>query len=356
MKVLFIVPYPTGFSPSQRFRFEQYFGILQSKGHTYEIHSFLFPDNWRLFADSGNIMRKIGVLVTGYARRFALVWQAGKFDRVFIHREAAPLGPPLVEWLIARVMNKKIIYDFDDAIWLTDRVDESSFDKLLRQRGKVARICTMSHKISAGNAYLASFAQKFNERVMINPTTIDTEFHRRTKDEGASLNQVTIGWTGSSSTLKYLSILEKPLAKVMNKHLNVRFIVIADRAPQLSIPNFIFQPWSLETEIEDLQQFDIGLMPLPDDEWSKGKCGFKALQYMALGIPTIASPVGVNNEIIAHGISGLIARTDEEWIAAIESLLVDMPLRKRLGQEGQETIRRRYSVSSNTENFLALLE
>jgi glycosyltransferase involved in cell wall biosynthesis len=356
MKVLFIVPYPVGLSPSQRFRFEQYLGILQGQGHTYEIHSFLFPHNWRLFADPGNITRKIGVLLIGYLRRFALISRAGKFDRVFIHREAAPLGPPLIEWLISKVLRKKVIYDFDDAIWLTDRVDESLVEKLLRQRGKVPRICSMSHKISAGNAYLASYARMHNEHVIINPTTIDTAFHRQNKSVKRNAGHITIGWTGSSSTLKYLSLLARPMTELTNKYPHIRFVVIADRRPKLSIPSFGFIKWTPNTEIEDLQQLDIGLMPLPDDEWSKGKCGFKALQYMSLGIPTIASPVGVNNEIITHGVNGLLASSEDEWISAIELLLHDAHLRKRLGQAGMETVANRYSVSSNAERFLSLFE
>jgi glycosyltransferase involved in cell wall biosynthesis len=130
--------------------------------------------------------------------------------------------------------------------------------------------------------------------------------------------------------------------------------VIADKKPDLNLTRLTFKPWSLETEVRDLAQFDIGVMPLPDDEWAKGKCGFKALQYMAMKIPTVASPVGVNTEILKEGINGLLARNPSEWESALSSLIGDEGLRRQLGQAGQHTVERYYSVNSNKGNFLAL--
>ncbi len=146
---------------------------------------------------------------------------------------------------------------------------------------------------------------KFNKNVICNPTTIDTEslhnpglFHYQKKD------QIVIGWTGSHSTLKYLNKIEPVLRHLEEKYPQVQFWVIADSAPAITLDRLVFKPWSIETEILHLSQFDIGVMPLPDDQWTKGKCGFKVLQYMALNIPTVASPVGVNTKIIQQGKNG----------------------------------------------------
>jgi glycosyltransferase involved in cell wall biosynthesis len=357
MRVLFIVPYPADLSPSQRFRFEQYLGLMQLQGYQYEIHSFLLPHNWKLFGSRGSVLKKIAAVVTGYARRIPLLARASQFDRIFIHREAVPLGPPLMEWLIAKVLRKKIIYDFDDAIWLTDRRNESPIARVLRWRTKVESVCRMSYRVSCGNNYLASFAKQFNTSVVVNPTTIDTGFHKPASDNARnSSHTITIGWTGTQSTLKYLEPLGKVVAGITAKYPGVTFCVIADSEPSFAWPAMRFVRWEKATEVVDLQKIDIGVMPLPDDDWSKGKCGFKALQYMSLAIPTVASPVGVNTEIIQHGQNGLLATTDDDWLDCLDRLIRDEALRRTLGAAGAQTVRDRYSVDSNANLFLSLFD
>jgi glycosyltransferase involved in cell wall biosynthesis len=356
MKILFIIPYPVNQSPSQRFRFEQYFEILSRKGFIYEVRSFLPSHNWQLFFNPGNTFTKMVVLVRGFADRFFTLFRVYTFDYVFIHREAAPIGPPVFEWLIARILKKKIIYDFDDAIWATERKSESRLLRLLKWRSKVASICRWSHKISCGNLYLCEYARQFNPNVQFNPTTIDTQkLHNPSAIEIRKNGQeLIIGWTGSHSTLPYLFLVEDTLHKIEERFPFVRFLVIANREPGLKLRGLRFIPWNLESEIADLSQMDIGIMPLPDDEWSKGKCGFKALQYMSLEIPVVASPVGVNSTIIRHGENGLLASSLQAWEESLTSLITDAALRKELGKKGRETVTAQYSVLSNSRNFLSL--
>ncbi len=359
MKILFLIPYPPGESPSQRFRFEQYLDLLRDQGHTFRLAPFLPPHRWRLFYQPGNTLARIGMIISGFARRFSLIFSVPQYDRVFIHREAAPLGPPLIEWLIAKLLRKKIIYDFDDAIWTTDKPNESSIERTLRWRSKVSSICRWSHKVSCGNEYLRQYAARFNPSAVLNPTTIDTErlhnpsnFASPVKDP----NRIVIGWTGSHSTLKYLYLLKDVLLQVQQKYPAMTLLVIADKPPELQLPGAMFRPWSAETEISDLLMTDIGIMPLPHDEWSEGKCGFKALQYMALGIPAVASAVGVNTTIIRHLENGCLCTTDDEWVAVLESLIADGDLRKRLGNAGRRTVIDHYSVASNASTFRSLFE
>ncbi len=364
MKILFLLPYPLREAPSQRFRFEQYVERLRRQGFTVRTQSFLTTHSWQLFFERGNPIQKALTLMRGFLKRVYVLAITPSFYFVFIHREATPLGPPVIEWFIAKILRKKIIYDFDDAIWLTDRKDESAVLRSLKWRQKVKAICQWSYKVSAGNEYLCAYARQFNKNVVLNPTTIDTEkTHNRSlynpplpRERGPGGEALTIGWTGSHSTLKYLEELQPVLKQVEEKYANVTFLVIADQPPPMQLQRLSFIKWHAQTEIEDLMKMDIGIMPLPDDEWAKGKCGFKALQYMALEIPAVVSPVGVNTEIIANGEEGFLCASGSEWFDALKKLIDNKNLRMELGKNGRRKVLEHYSVSSNTSTFLSLFE
>lgn len=354
-KVLFLVPYPLGEAPSQRFRFEQYFGILHEHGLTFHVQSFLTKNNWRIFYGKSNPIAKAIALMGGFARRFIALFHALSYDFIFIHREAAPIGPPFFEFVLSKILRRKIIYDFDDAIWLTDKVNEGFIEKTIRWRGKVKWIGKWSYKVSCGNEYLRTYAARFNNNAFLIPTTIDTEnghaLSLKTKKRGDE--KIIIGWTGSRTTLKYLRLLEKDLQLLEEKYPHVEFHVIADEKPELAMKRIQFKPWSQQTEVTDLAAFDIGIMPLPNDEWSKGKCGFKALQYMSMEVATVASPVGVNPTIIKNNVNGLLAK-DDEWIQQLSLLIENQNLRMNLGKQGRLTVEKFYSVNSTKEKFLKL--
>lgn len=353
MKILFLIPYPQQEAPSQRFRFEQYFELLAKNGHSFEVQSFLSGKNWKVFYSKGEAIQKCMILITGFIKRIRILFTLRKFDFIFIHREVAPIGPPVFEWAIARIFQKKIIYDFDDSIWLTDKTNESWLEKLLRWRNKVGLICRWSYKVSCGNPYLCAYARGFNKNVMLNPTTIDVyNLHNReiTPFDRQDTN-IIIGWTGSHSTLKYLKLLEHVLLQLETTYSNVRILIIADQKPNLNLNRVDFLPWNKDSEAIDLQRIDIGIMPLPDDEWAKGKCGFKALQYMAMEIPCVVSAVGVNTSIVDHGVSGYCATSDSEWVEYLSTLINDPVARKMMGVAGKKKVEDHYSVKSNTENF-----
>jgi glycosyltransferase involved in cell wall biosynthesis len=355
MKILFLAPYPLGESPSQRFRFEQYFEILIQTGHSFDHQSFLDSGGWKLFFQKGRPVMKFFFLVKGFLKRVSILFKLSSYSIIFIHREAAPIGPPIIEWMIAKLFRKKIIYDFDDAIWLTDRKNESIILKTLKWRSKVQSICRWSYKVSCGNEYLCAYARQFNNQVFYNPTTIDTEnLHNPTLYKINRENKIVVGWTGSHSTLKYLNDLEPVLQTLEQKYPQMQINIISDVAPKLNLRSLHFKPWSLVTELHNLAQFDIGIMPLPDDEWSKGKCGFKALQYMALQIPTVVSPVGVNNQIVRHSENGFLCSKTGEWESCISILVENKTLRDSMGVSGRKNVVDHYSVSSNASNFLSL--
>ncbi|MFP4503396.1 MAG: glycosyltransferase [Cyclobacteriaceae bacterium] len=350
--IIFLCPYPQHGAPSQRFRYEQYLEILTKNGSSYEIHSFFDEPTNRILYKSGHAVQKVLGVINGFLRRLLLIPRLSHADYLFIHREATPLGPPWLEWIIAKVLRKKIIYDFDDAIWLPDTSGVNTFMVRLKWQQKVASICRWSYKVSCGNDYLCSFAQKFNEKVILNPTTLDTERqHNRLKDHHEA--PLTIGWTGSHSTMKYLKEVENVLQQLEQQY-DFRFVVISNRPPELALKSLVYIPWQESTEVEDLLQLHIGLMPLPDDPWSRGKCGFKALQYLSLGIPALVSPVGVNTSIVRHGENGFHCSTEEDWLHYLRMLLNNPGLRIQMGEKGRKTVEATFSVRANGDNFLSL--
>jgi glycosyltransferase involved in cell wall biosynthesis len=356
-KILFLTPYPEGESPSQRFRFEQYYQLLNDEGCIICRQGFLSKDNWKIFYRNGQALAKIWTLFAGFAKRLLILLRVPGFDFIFIHREITPVGPPLFEWIIAKILRKKIIYDFDDAIWLTDRENEPPLLACIKSRWKVARICRWSYKVSCGNQFLCDYARQFNSSVLYMPTTIDTtKLHNPELYEKEKRPEVIIGWTGSFSTLKYLKEIESVLTEIENRYPHVTIWVISDKQPDLKVPRLVFRQWSLGTEIADLRQFDIGIMPLPNDQWAKGKCGFKALQYMALGIPPVVSPVGVNSIIVESEKTGLFAATSSQWLTAITTLIENELLLESFGQNGRKQVQEFYSVESRASSFLWLFE
>lgn len=352
MKILFVFPYPLGRAASQRFRFEQYLDILRNEGHELSLSPFLNEEVWNIFYQRGYLLKKTWALFMGFSRRFKTLFSIRSYDYVFIHREALPIGPPVYEWLLSKVFSKKIIYDFDDSIWIPNSSESNKFFLPLKTHSNVFRICKWSYKISAGNTYLSNIVSAYNPNVVVNPTTIDIEnHHNRIKEKISS--PICIGWTGSHSTNKYLEEVSD-LMKELSENNQVKFLVISDIKPSLKWDGFEFKHWNKSSEIEDLSEIDIGIMPLTHDKWSEGKCGFKALQYMALGIPALVSPVGVNEEIVDDRVNGFICREASDWKEKILYLKEHPEKCLLMGQAARKKIEERYSVSSNRSNFLLL--
>lgn len=356
-KVYFLVPYPKGEAPSQRFRFEQYFDLLDQANIQYSISSFYSKKAWKILHYEGNTLKKVWFILLAFGKRFLLLPRLIRVDWVFIHREVSPAGPAIFEWIIAKILRKKIIYDFDDAIWLPNYSEANAKVHRLKFYRKVNGIMRWATKISVGNQFLAEYVHAFNDNTIQNPTTIDTEnYHNPNLFGGKKQNPVpVIGWTGTHTTLKYLDFLV-PILEDLAQTYTFEFQIISNEKPPYNASFIRFIRWKKETEIFDLMRFDIGVMPLKDDPWSRGKCGFKALQYMSLGIPAIVSPVGVNTDIVDHQINGMIADEPEEWKSALAYFL-DNPERARsMQQAARNKIEIAYSVKSNSKNFLQLFD
>lgn len=352
MKVLFLVPYPLNVAPSQRFRFEQYLLELEKEGIDYKVRSFLTPRLYQVIYQRGNSLRKVAWFLWRLVARFWHSLEALRYDVIFLHREMLPFGPPFLENLL-HIAGKRIIFDFDDAIYLMDVSESNRRWQWLKYPRKTDAIISWSQWVLAGNRTLADYVRQFHSRVEVFPTTIDTKIYR-TKT-ALSQEPVCIGWSGSRTTIKHLRLLESPLSALARSH-PIRLGVIGVDAFSLDGVPATSHPWSFESELDRLLEFDIGIMPLPDDAWGKGKCGLKALQYMALGIPTVCSPVGVNKEIIEDGVNGFLASTEGEWVDKLSLLIKDSELRRRLGEAGRKTVEMRYASHTYAPRFVAVLK
>ncbi len=351
-KILFLTPYPYAQAPSQRFRFEQYFDILSERGFEIETRSFLSERTWKAMYKEGGLLLKIGGVIGSFFRRFILLFSLYKYNYIFIHREVSMIGPPIFEWLIAKVFRKKYIYDFDDAIWLPNYSQQNAKFHKLKFYGKVRKIIKWADKVSVGNDFLKEFALQFNENVTVIPTTIDLKNVHNLECNQNNL-PVNIGWTGTHTTMSYLEDLI-PVLKELELEYDFTFTVISNHPPSFNLKSLRYVKWNKLTEIEDLSKIQIGVMPLRDSDWAKGKCGFKALQYMALKIPSVVSPVGVNNRIINNGKNGYLCVTHEEWKFRLQELLQSKNLRTIIGKEGRETVIKHFSVEAQSENFVNL--
>lgn len=356
-KVLFITPYARGTAGSQRFRFEQYFDELAAHGIQYRQVPFVDRATYRIMYRPGHWPGKVWGVLKGILRRTYALLLVPFYDVVFVHREATPIGLPVFEFMISKVLRKPYIYDFDDAIWKLDISDTNkALGGLRYSPQKIPRTMRMANKVLAGNDYLAGYARAYNNRVQVFPTIVDTDYHRR-KETGRAPDKVCIGWTGTHTTLRHFEIILDELTEVYAKYrdrIYFKLIVNADAAYEAL--DLVSTRWNLQHEIEELSEFDIGLMPLPDDEWSNGKCGFKAIQYLALGIPALVSPVGINTKIVEDGVSGYVCRTGGDWIERLEELINDAELRRSMGMRGREKIVREYSREANRQVFIAALE
>ncbi|HSE19117.1 MAG TPA: glycosyltransferase family 4 protein [Pyrinomonadaceae bacterium] len=353
MRVLALMPALYDTSPGQRYRLEQWEPLLRERGVDITYASFEDEDLHALLYKRGMMGKKLQLVTRALGRRLSLVPKAKDYDLVYILREAALLGPPVFERLIAQ-SGVPMVFDFDDAIFVSYRSPSNGYLSYLKFASKTKTICRIASHVMVGNPYLAEYARQVNDHVTVIPTTIDTEKYRVPERKEKS-GPVVIGWTGSHSTVQHLDTMRGALKKLAEKE-SFRLRVIG--TPNYECPPVDVQAmrWRAETELEDLSEIDIGMMPLPDDRWSKGKCGLKALQFMALAIPTICSPVGVNTDIIQDDQNGFIAGTEDEWVEKLTRLLRSAELRRRLGNAGRATVEEKYSAITQTPRVYEIFE
>ena len=342
MKILFLPPSRT--SPSARYRILQFARPLRNLGNDVTVRVIRPERDWQspLRLRLPRLLHHRAATIVRLGSALAALRDLERFDVVFLNRDLVP--EMRVRWLepwLAR-RNPAVIFDFDDAIYLSSR------------HAKLRGIMPSFAAVTAGNEILAGYARRWHSHVTVLPTVVDTGYYQPV--EHRRPGPLRIGWTGSASPLRdYLPLVEAPIRSLASRY-EFEFVVISNRPPAFVWPGvrLRFIPWSAATEAQDLQQIDIGLMPLREGPFEAAKCGTKAILHMAAGVPAIVSPVGVNQEIVVHGETGFHCRTDADWHKALETLLVDAALRRRMGEAGRDRAVRLYSQQQALPTLLAL--
>jgi len=353
MRVLLLLPYAWDTSPSQRFRVEQWAPLLQAEGIELCPATLLTRPEQKLLYANGGAAAKAMMLGRVLLRRLGQLKDLRQYDAIWLHRAAYPIGPPILERIFCRT-GVPVIMEFDDAIYLTNTSAANARWGGLKCAGKTTELCRLSTHVVVGNEYLAAYARQHNPNVSIIPTTIDTDAYEAREEYRAS-TPVVIGWSGSGTTVAHLRTLDRVIQRVAQKA-PIRLHVMGTSEYSLPGVDTRALEWSPEVELPELRDFDIGVMPLPDEEWARGKCALKALQYMALGIPTVTAPVGVNAEIIRDGENGFLAMTEDEWVDRLLSLVGDVKLRERVGRAGRATVVSEYSATVQAPRVRELLQ
>lgn len=311
---------------SCRYRVLQYLPYLREHGVEPSIH--LYPRSW--------------------GEKIRLYERAGRFDLFYIHRK---LFHPL-EFSYLRRKSRKIIYDFDDAVMF--RSSGSKGPHSLSRRIKFGHMIKGVDFAVTGNRFLKTEVLRYHPRVEVIPTSIDLSRYTPKKDYDPK-GPLTIGWLGSSSTLKYLKALMPTLENVYQTFPYFQLKIVCDEFLESNRLPVIRKSWSFEEEQSDLKSFDIGIMPLENDLWSQGKCGLKILQYFGVAVPAVCTPVGVNRDIVEHGVNGFWAETEEDWAKHLLRLMKEKVLRQEMGNRGRKTVEEGYSLEVNAPRFLQVV-
>lgn len=295
--------------------------------------------------------RKLSDIASSYIRRLFALSKAKKYDLIWIEKEIFKFFPAIFERLLV-YLEIPYVVTFDDAIFHNYDLNPNPIFRVLMGK-KIDVVMRNAKCVIAGNDYLAERALAAGANsVEIIPSVVDLMKYPLLSPETKS--SFTIGWIGSPSTTKYLLLIQEALAEVCNVDKG-RLVAIGCENIQLIGVPFMSQAWREESEAADISQFNVGIMPLPDDPWERGKCGFKLIQYMACGKPVVASPVGVNTKIIKNGINGYLANTKEEWVSALKKIQENPALAKTMGAEGRACVEKEYTVQVTVRKLADIL-
>lgn len=356
IRCLLLTRYPRK-GASSRVRHLQFIPHLENHGFDVDVKSF-FSNGWlEEYYRTGR--KPVWMLLAAYTRRSLDLLRARRYDVVWLEKEALPFVPALFETaLLGR--DVPVVVDYDDATFHTYDLHRSKLVRRLLGR-KIDALMRRATIVVAGNRYLAeraSFAGA--SRIEIIPSSVDLHTFLQdpsghSEHESAS-GCPSVGWIGSPGSMVYLECVREPLRRVAATAGCLRFATMGAEAPPIDGIESVSRAWSEEAEGPFLAGIDIGIMPLTDDPWSRGKCGYKLIQYMAAGKAVVASPVGVNSEIVLHGETGFLSDTDEQWIEALTTLRDNPSLRQRMGEAGRRIVEERYSVDSVAPSICRILQ
>lgn len=349
-KVLVLCPYPERRAPSQRLKYEQYFEYLRAHGYQIVVSPFMTEAMWRVVYRRGRRIEKILWTLFGYLRRMVDLCRTPFYDGLYVHLWVTPFGPGLAERLFRRLA-PRMIYDIDDLVYQLAENSRNQGVTRFKSAEKYYTLMRSADHVITCTPYLDKIVRQYNPSTTDISSTINTRAYRRRPSNNRKL---VLGWSGSFSTSPYLKSLHRVLLE-LRERLDFKLLVIGDPEFELAGLEVEALPWREASEVEDLSRIDIGLYPLPDEEWVYGKSGLKALQYMALGIPTVASAIGTNFRVIEDGVSGFLVKEDQ-WVKRLSELAADPALRARVGAAGRERVERFFSVQANQDTYLEIFQ
>ena len=357
LKVIALASYPAE-AAATRFRVQQFVAPLAQRGITVSVHPFFDAAGFARLYQRNAWPKTLLRLLKASAGRVTDLARTQRADVIFVQREAMMFGPPIFEWLSARVMRRPMVLDLDDATYVSyTSPTYGRVGNALKWFSKTDDLIRWAEVVICGNNSIAGYVSSKNTRAVVIPTIVDTdEFRPRDERDDA---QVVLGWIGTHSTFPYLETLFPVIQKLAERH-QITLRIIGSGKDDIVVSGVQVQnlPWELAREVRDFQSFDIGLYPIDETlypGWASGKSGFKAIQYMAVGIPYVATPVGATTEIGEPGVTHLLARTPDEWYAALEQLIQNRARRRAMGRAGREHVLKHYAFEEQVDKLASVL-
>jgi len=354
MKVLALASYPVE-AAATRFRLQQFVGPLAERDIDLTIHPFRDSQLFSSLYQQRSFPRTTAGLLKSAFLRLADVLAARQADVILVQREAMMFGPPLIEWLASRALKRPMVLDLDDATYVSyTSPTYGGLGKALKWFSKTDDLIKWAAIVTCGNRSIAEYVSSRGAQARIIPTVVDTDIFRPARRE-ATDGPVVLGWIGTHSTYPYLESIFPALRSLARKH-ELRLKVVGAGRNEVSVPGVKVEnaPWKMEREVEDFQFIDVGLYPLDVSMyagWAAGKSGFKAIQYMSVGVPYVATPVGASAEIGEAGVTHLFASTPDEWYRALETLIVDAGRRRQMGAAGRRHAVANYGLPAQADKL-----
>ena len=358
-RILVLCPYPEGEAAGQRLKYEQYFDHWEENGFQITVSSFSDQYLWNNLYASGNNINKILGTLRGYLRRFRDLFRLKQFDIVYVFMWVSPFGTTIFE-RITRKLSNKLIYDFDDAVHIGSSSSKLTLIQkiisLLRGKNKVNFLIKNADQVIVSSPFHVEYCKELNllKACEYIPCSLDGNRFMPSKIESKN-KEIVVGWTGTFSSKFYLDSLRKVFLKLKDL-CDYKLLIIGNFSYDFPSINLEVVQWSKASEVQDLQRIDIGIYPLIQDDWGLGKGALKAMHYMSIGVPVVATDFGTTSIVVKDNVNGYLVSTDSEWINALEMLIKDKNKREKFGSKGREIFESKYSTDQVKGKYLSLLK